>query len=70
MTDIDRREFTIDNALRTVTVDVEKMANNPLDDVGFPKIEVGDIVRAVGTIDNNFFDGRKLVADRVVKLVD
>jgi len=70
VTDIDRHEFTIDNALRTVTVDVEKMANDPLDDVGFPKIEVGDIVRAVGTIDNNFFDGRKLVADRVVKLVD
>ena len=70
VTDIDGGEFTIDNALRTVTVNVEKMAHNPLDDVGFPKVQVGDIVRAEGAIDDSFFGGRELVADRVVKLVD
>ena len=46
------------------------MAYNPLDDKGYQKIEVGDIVRATGKIDESFFEGRELMAESVVKLID
>ena len=53
-----------------MTVDVQNMAYNPLDDKGYQKIEVGDIVRATGKIDESFFEGRELMAESVVKLID
>ncbi len=70
VTDIDDHEFKIDNAMKTITVNVQSMPYNPLDDKGYQKIEVGDIVRASGTIDDNFFTGHELVAETVVKLID
>ena len=70
VTDVDEHEFKIDNASRTVTVDVEKMPYNPLDDLGYQKIEVGDIVRARGTMEKSFFDENEIVAESVIKLYD
>ena len=70
VTEVDEHEFTIDTALRSVRVDVQQMAYNPLDDVGYQKIEVGDVVRVTGSIRNQLFDTRELVADSVVTLVD
>lgn len=70
VTDVDDPEFTIDTGLRSINVDVQQMAYNPLDDVGYQKIEVGDLVRVTGSIRNQLFDSRELVADNIVTLVD
>lgn len=70
VTDVDEHEFKIDNASRTITVDVQKMLYNPLDDAGYQKIEVGDIVRARGTIEKSFFDENEIIAESVIKLYD
>ena len=70
VTSVGEHEFKIDNDLRTVTVKVEKMSYNPLDDEGYQKIQVGDIVRARGVLDESFFEGNILVAETVIKLSD
>ena len=70
VTDVDPPEFTIDTGLRSINVDVQQMAYNPLDDVGYQKIEVGDLVRVTGSIRNQLFDSRELVAENIVTLVD
>ncbi|MFO7767068.1 MAG: hypothetical protein R6V33_11605, partial [Pelovirga sp.] len=63
-------DFVINNGLRSVRVDISELPYNPLDDEGYLKIEVGDFVRATGTMDQEFFEGRQLMADTVVELVD
>lgn len=70
VTAVGEHEFKLDNATRTVTVEVDKMPYNPLDNEGYQKIEVGDIVRARGTLDKKFLDGNELVAESVTKLKD
>lgn len=59
-------EFKLDTGLREVTVEVDALPYNPLDDVGYPQIEVGDRVRASGRMDYDLFEGRELVADSVI----
>lgn len=66
----DDNEFTIDNGFRKMTVETDRMTYNPLDDIGFQQVDVGDRVSASGTINNEFFDGRVLEADTVVTLSD
>lgn len=70
VTDVDEDKFKIDNAVRTVTVEVGKMPYNPLDDKGYQRIKVGDVVRARGTIDESFFGKNELIAESVIKLYD
>ena len=68
VTEVNDEEFKLFTGPRTITVDVEEMAYNPLDDEGYQKIEVGDRVSATGQVDNDLFEGRELVADSVVTL--
>ncbi len=70
VTDVRDEEFTLDTGLREMTVTVEEMPYDPLDDEGFQKIEPGDRVSVSGEIDNGFFEGRELVADTIVTLED
>ncbi|MGK2943112.1 MAG: hypothetical protein ACSLFC_00030 [Desulfuromonadales bacterium] len=70
VTDVDDHEFNLDTGFKTLTVEVSKMSYNPLDDEGFQKIEVGDLVRVTGRIDRSFFEGRQLIAEAVTKLID
>ena len=63
-------DFIINTGLRRVRVDIEDLPYNPLDDEGYLKIEIGDYVRATGNMDSEVFEGRQLMADTVVKLVD
>ena len=70
VTQVNGGEFTIDNGLRSVRVDVGDMAYNPLDDEGYQKIEVGDVVRAEGQVDDDFWESRELMADSVTTLVE
>lgn len=68
VTEVGSEEFTIDTGLRKIQVEVDEMSYNPLDDEGYQKIEVGDRVSATGQIDDDFLEGRELVADTVITL--
>lgn len=61
-------EFTVDAGLNDITVDVDEMLYDPLDDEGYQKIEEGDRVSVTGQMETEFFEGRELVADSVVTL--
>lgn len=68
--DVDADEFTIDTGAQELTVEVGGMLYDPLDDEGFQKIEVGDVVSVEGTLDEDFFTNNDLIADTLVTLVD
>jgi len=58
---------TGDDILR---VDLDGIGYNAVDDKGFQQIDPGDRVKVVGEIDQRFFTGPILDADRVITLVD
>ncbi|MGH0030244.1 MAG: hypothetical protein ACQGVC_10665 [Myxococcota bacterium] len=68
VTEVNGSEFIIDTGVRSVRVDVEDMAYDPLDDEGYLKVRPGDRVRVVGTMEDGFFESRELKADSIVKL--
>jgi len=68
VTEVNDDEFVVDTGLRRIEVEIEDMPYNRLDDEGYQKIGKGDLVRATGHIDDDFFEGRVLEADNVVKL--
>lgn len=70
VTEVSGDEFEIDAGSRSVRVDVENLPYDPLDDEGYQKIEVGDIVSVSGSIDDDFFEGREIKADNVTTLVE
>lgn len=70
VTAVDDEEFTVNTGLKATRVDVEKMAYNPLDMEGYQRIEVGDYVRVTGTMEKEFFEGRELMAETIVELID
>lgn len=61
-------EFVIDSDLREVTVDVDPLLYDPLDDQGFQQIEVGDRVSVTGVVDYEMLDGHEFDATQVVTL--
>lgn len=65
---IEGDEFLINTGERILRVDVSEMSFDPLDDEGYLKIDNGDRVMVFGTIDVNFFEGRRLEADTIVEL--
>ncbi|PLW84291.1 hypothetical protein CWI75_02825 [Kineobactrum sediminis] len=66
--DEDEEEFNLNTGLRMITVEVDEMPYNPLDDEGYQKINSGDQVRVTGTLDNDLFEGRVFEADYVTTL--
>lgn len=68
VTSVKDEEFTLDTGPRRLTVEVEEMAYNPLDDEGYQRIEVGDVVSVTGTLDSDLFEDRELVAQSIVTL--
>ena len=68
VTEVDGREFTIDAGPRTIRVDTGEMAYNPMDDEGYQKIEVGDVVSVSGEVDYDFFEGRELMANMIITI--
>ena len=65
---VGKKEFKIDTGISEITVHVEEMAYNPLDDEGYQKVETGDLVRVTGEMDEDFFESRRFEADSVVTL--
>jgi hypothetical protein len=64
--DPDDRSFVLDTDKRKVTVTTNSMYYNPLDKVGYQRIEVGDRVTVGGQMKDGFFSDRKLEADSVI----
>jgi uncharacterized protein YdeI (BOF family) len=69
VTAVSEEEFTLSTGLTEITVEVEDMGYDPLDDEGYQKLEVGDYVSVSGEIDYDFLEGRELVANSVITLV-
>ncbi len=63
-------EFTVDRGNRQITIETETLGYDPLDDLGFQKIEEGDTVSVSGQFDSDFLEGRVLDADKVISLFD
>lgn len=61
-------EFVVDSGVRELRVETDALGYNPLDDEGYQKIGVGDRVRVAGTIDDDLFEGRELVATSLTEL--
>lgn len=70
VTEVEDEEFIVDTGLRSVRVEVDEMAYNPLDDEGYQQIDVGDRVSVTGQMDDDLFEGREFVADSVVTLAE
>lgn len=68
VTNVGDGEFVLNTGLRQLTVEVDEMLYNPLDDEGYQRIKVGDRVSVSGTMDNDLFEGRELVAETIVTL--
>lgn len=66
----DDGEFRIHGDLGDFTVEVDALPENPLDDEGYLRIRTGDAVRVVGEVDDDWLEGREIVASsvRVVRL--
>lgn len=66
--DVGGDEFTLDTGLQELTVEVDELVLNPLDDEGYRQLDVGDRVSVNGQIDNDLFEGRVFEADYVTTL--
>ncbi|MCP1340259.1 hypothetical protein NJR55_11735 [Idiomarina sp. M1R2S28] len=58
-------EFTIDNGIQKVTVDVSQMSTNLLDNVGFQQIEKDDYVSVSGEFSDDITGDIQVTAKRV-----
>ena len=65
---VEDEEFVLDTGYDEIRVEVEEMAYDPLDDEGYQKIRVGDTVSVTGTMDDDFLEGRELVASSIVTI--
>lgn len=70
VTDVNDEEFMLFTGPRTITVNVEEMAYNPLDDKGYQKIEEGDRVSVSGHMEYDVFANREFAARAIVVLSD
>jgi uncharacterized protein YdeI (BOF family) len=68
VTDVSENEFTMLTGVREITVEVDEMTYNPLDDSGYQKIEVGDRVSVMGTLENELFEGLEMEAQTVTTI--
>lgn len=70
VTNVGDEQFTVNNGYKSIKVSVKNMVPDPLDDVGYQKIEKVDIVRVTGDISDDLFESRLINADSVVTLYD
>lgn len=67
---VDDDSFTLDTGNQKLTVNVDEMAYNPLDDEGYQKLKKGDRVTVSGDMDYEFFEGRVFDAESVIALMN
>lgn len=64
----DAEKFTLGSGQGKVTIEVDEMPYNPLDDEGYQKISKGDVVSVTGNLDKELIDGWVFDAERVTTL--
>lgn len=67
VTSIEGPVFTMDTGRREVRVDTSSLTYNPLDDIGFLQVDVGDRVKVTGTMSNALFQERVLSANWITE---
>lgn len=67
--DTGAEEFTLDTGASKLTVEVDEMDYNPLDEEGYQQVKVDDVVSVSGEVDNDLFEGRVFEADFVTTVV-
>ncbi|MBD3219767.1 hypothetical protein GF314_00870 [bacterium] len=70
VTEVGGDTFTLDGHARNIEVGVDEMPYDPLDDIGYQKIETGDRVRVTGDMELAFFDEHEFEAHSIVTLED
>lgn len=70
VTGVTGQEFTLDTGVRQITVTVEEMPYDPLDDEGYQRVEIGDNATVFGHIDRDLFEGRVVAAESIVEHFD
>lgn len=70
VTAVDGNEFTINQDSESLTISTAYMEHNPLDNVGYHQIDVGDIVQVSGDLEFGFMNNAELEADSVITLVN
>lgn len=68
VTKIDGRELMLDTGLREVQIDTDPMEYNPLDDVGYQQVDVGDRIFVSGRVDLGYFERDELQAHSITSL--
>lgn len=63
-------EFILSDGASAIRVETEEMSYDPLDRVGYQRIETGDRVSVAGHIDVDLFEGGEFVAEAIVELID
>lgn len=58
-------KFVINTSTRSITVEVDEMSHNPLDDEGYQQLKAGDVVTVTGSADSDFFEGRVFEASQI-----
>lgn len=66
VTSTNGREFTIGTGANALRVDTAQMAANPMDEVGFQQVDVGDRVHVWGDFDLSAGEGTELMADGLI----
>lgn len=69
VTAVSDEEFVLNRGLTEVTISVENMPYDPLDDEGYQQLDVGDVVTVSGEIDDDFFGGREFEAEMITTLI-
>ncbi|HET8904353.1 MAG TPA: DUF5666 domain-containing protein [Saccharospirillum sp.] len=69
VTSVSDTEFTLDTDNRTLTVEVDEMVYDPLDDEGDLQLEVGDRVTVTGNMDAEFINDQLFRAESVTTMM-
>ena len=62
--------FILNKGLQSISVGVDEMAYNPMDNEGYLKVEEGDKVRVTGIMDDELMDDEFIDARAIITLVD
>lgn len=68
VTSVNGRVLTIDNGRRSLRVDTASMPYNPVDQIGYLKIGLGDRIKVSGDMDDSLFGKREIEADWIIEL--
>jgi len=68
VTRVGAQQFTIDTGERQVSIQVDEMRNDPLDEEGYQQVEEGDLVSVTGTVKADFLEGRVIKARSVTTI--